>query len=172
VAGRGHPRASSRDDRGPLFGRWRKLVLHGFCDLRRFIVFKLYVRRFRVSLFALLGALVLALALLFGLSHRGKVLAAAPAAPVNIFDCTPQTVAAFSDRVHVSCSPADGSIVYFAYCSTKDSATANRFLSVFTTAKALGKGINIYFDPTDTSGTSCGCQAGNCRVIQGAEVRP
>jgi hypothetical protein len=135
-------------------------------------VFKLYVRRFRVSLLVLLGALVLALALLFGLSYKAKVSAAAPSAPLTTFDCAPSTVAAFTNRVHVSCSPADGSIIYFAYCSTKDSAGANRFLSVFTTAKALGKGINIYFDPADTSGTSCGCQAGNCRVITGAEVKP
>jgi hypothetical protein len=135
-------------------------------------VFRLYVRKFRASLIVLLGALVLALALLFGLSHKGKVSAAAPSAPSDIFDCAPSTVAAFTDRVHVSCNPADGAISYFAYCSTKDSATANRFLSIFTTAKALGKGINIYFNPSDTSGTSCGCQTGNCRVITGAEVRP
>ena len=135
-------------------------------------MFKLYVRRFRVSIFILLGALALALALLLGLSLKAKVSAATPSAPADIFNCTPSTVAAFTDRVHVSCNPADGSIVYFAYCSTKDSATANRFLSVFTTAKALGEGVNMYFNPSDTSGTSCGCQSSNCRVITGAEVRP
>jgi hypothetical protein len=136
-------------------------------------VFTLYVRRFKVSLLVMLGALVLALALFFGLSYRGKVSAAAPAAPLNVFNCTPSTVAAFSNRVHVSCNPAaPNSIVYFAYCSTKDSAGANRFLSVFTTAKALGKGLNIYYDPNDTSGTSCGCASNNCRVLYGAEVRP
>lgn len=135
-------------------------------------MFKLYVRRFKVSLLVMLGALVLALALLFGLSHKGKVSAAAPSAPTRVFNCVPQTVAAFSNRVHVSCSPADGAIIYFAYCSTKDSAGANRFLSVFTTAKVTGKSLYIYYNPTDTSGTSCGCASNNCRVIYGAEARP
>ena len=104
------------------------------------------------------------------------LLAATRPAPMNgstdIFVCSPATVAAFTNRVHVSCSPADGAISYFAYCSATDSALSSRFLSVFTTAKATGKNLNIYFDPADTSGSSCGCLSGNCRVLTGAEVRP
>ena len=100
-------------------------------------------------------------------------LASVPSAPVNIFDCAPVTVAVFTNRVHVSCNPlAPGNIAYFAYCSTTDSATASRFLSTFTAAKALGKNINIYYNPNDTSGTTCGCLSGNCRVLTGAEIQP
>lgn len=137
-------------------------------------MFKLHVRKIRISMFVLLGALTLALALLVGLSLINKVSAATPSAPssLSIFSCSPVTVAAFTNRVHVSCNPAAGSIAYFAYCSTKDSANANRFLSLFTTAKVTGKAIYIYYNPNDTSGTSCGCNSGNCRVIEGAEVRP
>jgi hypothetical protein len=135
-------------------------------------MFKLHVRKIRISVFVLLGALILALALLVGLSLKDRVSAATPSAPLSVISCSPSTVAAFTNRVHVSCNPAAGSIVYFAYCSTKDSANANRFLSIFTTAKVTGKAIYIYYNPNDTSGTSCGCASNNCRVIEGAEVRP
>jgi hypothetical protein len=124
-------------------------------------------------LLVLVGALALALALLAGSSLKSRVSAAAPSAPDAVFSCTPSTVAAFTNRVHVSCNPAaPNNIVYFAYCSTKDSAGANRFLSVFTTAKVTGKALYIYYNPNDTSGTSCGCSSGDCRVLTGAEVRP
>ena len=136
-------------------------------------MFKLHFRRIRISVYVLLGALALALALLAGLVLKSRVSAAAPSAPDAVFSCTPSTVATFTNRVHVSCSPAaPNGIVYFAYCSTKDSATANRFLSTFTTAKVTGKALYIYYNPNDTSGTSCGCASNNCRVIEGAEVRP
>ena len=112
------------------------------------------------------------LALLAALAASTPTLASTSKAPTSIFNCTPSTVAVFTNRVHVSCNPADGAIVYFAYCSTKDSAAASRFLSVFATAKATGKKLYIYFNPSDTSGTACGCQSGDCRVITGAEIRP
>jgi hypothetical protein len=135
-------------------------------------MFKLHIPRIRVSMFVILGAFILALCLLAVSSYRARV-SAATSSPLDIFNCTPSTVAAFTNRVHVACSPAaPNNITYFAYCSTNDSAIANRFLSVFTTAKVTGKGLNIYYNPNDTSGTSCGCQSGDCRVIQGAEVRP
>jgi hypothetical protein len=99
--------------------------------------------------------------------------AGAPAAPSVFYQCTPDNVAAFTNRVHVHCTvPYNGAIYWFAFCSTKDSATASRMLSVFTTAKALNGHIGLYFDPNDTSGTSCGCGSGDCRVVTGAEVRP
>jgi hypothetical protein len=99
--------------------------------------------------------------------------ASAPAAPAIFYQCTPDNVAAFTNRVHAHCTvPYNGTIYWFAFCATGDSATASRMLSVFTTAKALGGHLGIYFDPNDTSGTSCGCASTDCRVISGAEVRP
>ena len=75
--------------------------------------------------------------------------------------------------MHVLCTvPYNSSISYFAYCSTNDSATASRMLGIFTAAKATGKNVGLYFDPNDTSGTACGCQSSNCRVVGGAEIRP
>jgi hypothetical protein len=136
-------------------------------------MFKLHVRRIRVSMIIVVGVIALGLSLLAGLSMRARVSAAAPSAPFAVFTCTPTGVAVFTNRVHVRCSPAaPNNIAYFAYCSTKDSATANRFLSVFTTAKVTGKGVDIYYNTNDTSGTACGCGSSNCRVLTGAEVRP
>ena len=132
----------------------------------------LNVRKMTISTMVLFVSLALALALLAGFSVRSRA-TAADSSTNSVFNCTPSTVATFTNRVHVSCNPAaPNNIVYFAYCSTHDSATANRFLSVFTTAKAIGKNLYIYYDPSDTSGTQCGCGSGDCRVITGAEVRP
>ena len=101
------------------------------------------------------------------------VMAATEQAPTAVFTCTPATVGTFTDRVHVRCNPvATGGIAYFAYCSTTDPLTANRFLSIFTTAKVTGKTVEIYYTPSDTSGTKCGCSSDNCRVLWGAEVNP
>lgn len=127
------------------------------------------VRRIRSLIFIVIGALLAALVVPSSLPTVPGV-SAAPLMTVS--SCTPSTVATFTNRVHVSCNPAVGSITYFAYCSTQNPGLADRFLSVFTTAKALGKVLYIYYDPNDTSGTACGCGSGDCRVITGAEVRP
>jgi hypothetical protein len=102
--------------------------------------------------------------------------ASSPAAPTQFYQCTVDNVAAFTNRVHAHCTVPyvynTSNIYWFAFCSTVDSATASRMLSVFTTAKALNGHLGLYFNPADTSGTSCGCGSGDCRVITGAEVRP
>ncbi len=99
--------------------------------------------------------------------------AGAPAAPNVFYSCTVDNVAAFTNRVHAHCTVAyNGTISWFAFCTTTDSATASRMLSVFTTVKALNGHLGIYFDPNDTSGTNCGCASTDCRVVQGVEVRP
>ena len=99
--------------------------------------------------------------------------ARAPSAPTAFYQCTPSTVGVFTNRIHVLCTaPYNTTIYYFGYCSICDSATASRLLSIFTAAKALGKNVGVYFDPNDTSGTACGCQSNDCRVVSGAEIRP
>jgi len=94
-------------------------------------------------------------------------------AALTYFVCSPTHVAAFDTRIHVRCStPAETTVYYFAVCAASDSAFASRVLSVFTSAKVTGKQLAIYYNPADTSGTSCGCSTADCRVIQGAEVMP
>jgi hypothetical protein len=125
--------------------------------------------------FAILAIPVIVLAVAL-LTVTQPLEASAPAAgPADVFACTPTGVAAFTNRVHVRCSaggPPNNTVFYFAYCSTQDSALASRFLSIFTTAKVTGKNIDIFYNPTDLSGATCGCSTADCRVLTGAEVKP
>lgn len=103
-------------------------------------------------------------------ASSGPAEAADEATALETFSCTPAGVAVYTTRVHVRCTTlAPGNIRYFAVCDSA-SAEASRFLSVFTTAFAMGKSVIIHYTPSDTSGTSCGCLAGDCRVATGAEV--
>jgi hypothetical protein len=125
-----------------------------------------YLRRLIVSL-PVVAAVVLLLA------ASAPTRASTLDAPTDYFVCTPTHIGTFTSRVHVHCSPpAPNNIYYFAACSTSDSATASRYLSIFTTAKATGKNLAIYYTPSDTSGTACGCASADCRVLWGAEVLP
>jgi hypothetical protein len=125
-----------------------------------------YARRLAVAL------PVVAAVLLF-LATSAPTQATPTAAPTDYFVCTLTHIGAFSNRVHVRCNPAaPNNISYFAACNASDSATASRYLSIFTTAKAMGKNLAIYYTPSDTSGTACGCSSTDCRVLWGAEVLP
>lgn len=124
----------------------------------------------RYSLVALLFLMVVGVVLL--LTVGNVTFASSPAAPLDSFICTPTAVGAFPGRVHIRCNPAaPGAISYFAVCVSNDAANANRFLSLFTTAKATGKNLAVYYTPSDTTGTACGCAAGDCRLAYGAEVQ-
>lgn len=83
--------------------------------------------------------------------------------------CTPVAVGNFGNRVHVRCSTAVSGILYFAQ-STGDANNVARTLALLSTAMASGRDLRIYYDAADTSGTAIGCQAGDCRLIQTAEL--
>lgn len=136
-------------------------------------MFKRFVPYTRRAMFVLPVVVVLLLLL----AASTQTIASAPAAPTTFYQCTPDTVAAFTNRVHVHCTvpyvaPGPANIYWFAFCTSPDSVTASRMLSVFTAAKATGKNVGVYFTPTDTSGTACGCGSNDCRVVDGAEIRP
>jgi len=93
----------------------------------------------------------------------------APDSPDATYICTPSYIGAFTNRVHVLCTvPALGGIYYFA-APTSDSKNAARVLSIMLTAKALGKNLQIYYDPSG-SGTAYGCQTNDCRPITAIEM--
>ena len=95
--------------------------------------------------------------------------------------CNPiNHVAVFLDRVHIFCqsttpvagAPAlDAAITWFTIPTTPDSAAASRFMSLLQTAVITAKPIWIFVDPADTSGSSFGCGAANCRKMYGLEMR-
>ena len=79
--------------------------------------------------------------------------------------CTPSNVIVFSNRVHIRCVETVGGIQYFA-TPTADAAHAARVLSIISTATVAGRTVVVFYDPADTSGTSIGCQASDCRLIE------
>jgi hypothetical protein len=89
----------------------------------------------------------------------------AVAVPTDAF-CVPDQVVVFADapRQHVHCAASVGGISYFAI-STVETSLAARVLSILTTAQVAGRTLVIRYDPADTSGTSIGCQANDCRLI-------
>ncbi|GAB4280611.1 MAG: hypothetical protein Kow0092_36210 [Deferrisomatales bacterium] len=113
----------------------------------------------RLALWALLAAFVAGV--LPGLPAGGP----APARAAEV-SCTPVNVGVFPSRVHVKCSASFSGVQFFA-ASTADAAHAARVLSVLSTALAAGRTVNVFYDPGDTSGAAIGCQANDCRLIQG-----
>ena len=83
--------------------------------------------------------------------------------------CTPNNVAAFSNRIHVRCNESYSGIRYFAYPTT-NAAAAARYLSLLASAQVAGHTLSILYDPADTSGPAYGCLAGDCRPIQGVAL--
>jgi len=98
--------------------------------------------------------------------------ASVPSASAEVFlSCDIQAVGSFGNRVHVLCDqPYTGtSISYFA-TPASDPAMASRMASIALVSQVTGAFARIYFDLGDTSGASFGCQASDCRKIQGIEV--
>lgn len=79
--------------------------------------------------------------------------------------CTPVEVGVYSTRIHVRCNESYSGIRFFAYPVTNASAVS-RYLSVLTTAQVAGRTLSVLYDPGDTSGTSIGCAASDCRLLQ------
>ena len=89
-------------------------------------------------------------------------------------------VGLFTTRVHIYCqsttpisgAPAlDAAIHWFAVPTQPDSAAASRFMSLLQTSVIAGRQIWLEVNPSDTSGTSFGCAAADCRRISGMEMR-
>ena len=78
--------------------------------------------------------------------------------------CVPIGVANFHNRVHVQCAAPVGNISYFA-APTNNPAHVARVLSTISAAQVAGRTLDILYDPDDTSGTSVGCLAADCRLI-------
>jgi hypothetical protein len=84
--------------------------------------------------------------------------------------CNSVDVAAFANRIHVRCDiAASGGIVFFAV-ATANSAHAARILSVLMMAHLTTRKIIIEYNPNDTTGTSFGCLANDCRRLLSVAV--
>jgi hypothetical protein len=84
--------------------------------------------------------------------------------------CNSVDVATFANRVHVRCDRAtNGGIVFFAV-ATANSAHAARILSVLMMAHLTTRKIIVEYNPNDTTGTSFGCLAHDCRRLLSVAV--
>jgi hypothetical protein len=84
--------------------------------------------------------------------------------------CTPVNVAQIEERIHIQCeqpvSVGAASIHFISLPTTggsDESQTAARFMAVGMTAIVTGKQVGFWFTAGDTSGSSYGCGADNCR---------
>ena len=95
-----------------------------------------------------------------------------PAQAVNTWsDCVPVLVGTFSNRIHVKCAASvSGGIVWFAVDNT-NTAFANRFMSLASTALISCRTLSVNYETSDTSGTAFGCGATDCRKISGMNMR-
>jgi hypothetical protein len=82
------------------------------------------------------------------------------------FTCTPADVFVFQSRLHVKCSPGDGSITFFAL-GFGNNNHANRILSILSTALVAKRSLSILYDPVDLDGVNLGCLKIDCRLIRG-----
>jgi len=120
-------------------------------------------------------------------SNQASTQAAAPGAPeapdaLYWYQCNGPNnhIGLFTNRIHIWCAsttPVGGApalsaaIYWFAFPTAPDSAEASRFMSLLQTSVIAGKPVWLEVNPTDTSGTSFGCGAGDCRRIYGMEMR-
>lgn len=85
--------------------------------------------------------------------------------------CDPENVAVFTNRVHVECTaPIQGTNISFLAQSTAERDHANRLLTTFLTAQALGTQLFVRFDLDDMSGAAFGCLVNDCRVPDWVQV--
>ena len=99
----------------------------------------------------------------------GPVISAPGAAAGKIWVyCTPVEIAAIDNRISLKCSESYGKegIRFFA-SSTKDAASAARYLSVITTAQVAGRTLSVLYDHNDESGADFNCSVSNCRRLYG-----
>jgi hypothetical protein len=96
------------------------------------------------------------------------VIFGAAAVQAATFNCTLKDVVVFGNRIHCQCTTTtpDGSsnIRYFAV-STADAKLADRVMTVCMTILASGRRFIAGYTSGDTSGSSFGCSASNCRKL-------
>jgi hypothetical protein len=103
----------------------------------------------------------------------GAALAASPAAAANSVytGCHIMVVGTLTNRVHILCDqpyPGTG-IQYFAVAASQRDH-ANQFVAIALAAQVTGATAYVYFDEADTSGSSIGCQATDCRLAKTLEI--
>ena len=96
---------------------------------------------------------------------------ARPAAAEVFLSCNIQAVGTWENRVHILCDqPYSSTTVQYFATPTSNREMASRMQAIALVAQVTGASARIYFDLADTSGTAFGCNASNCRKLQGIEI--
>ncbi len=73
--------------------------------------------------------------------------------------------------MHVRCNaPHPGSSIYYFAVPASAREMASRVEAIALVAQVTGANVRIYFNLADTSGSSFGCDAGDCRTVIGLEI--
>lgn len=96
---------------------------------------------------------------------------ARPAAAEVFIDCHIQVVGTFETRVHILCDqPFPSTTIQYFATPASNREMASRMEAIGLVAQVTGASVFVYFNLADTSGSSFGCQASDCRKITGIEV--
>ena len=131
-----------------------------------------YFRRPRMAALAILVIFVFVFS--GSLIYKQVVSVKAAAQPVSqsgvaapsgtITGCTIDNIHVSTDRIHAHCTSDVSGISYFAVPAGPEyQIHANRFLTTWTTAFALNKQVDIWFED-DSASNPEGCLASNCRL--------
>jgi hypothetical protein len=73
--------------------------------------------------------------------------------------------------VHVHCNaPYSGSSIYYFAVPASAREMASRVEAIGLVAQVTDANVRVYFDLADTSGSSFGCSASDCRTLSGLEI--
>lgn len=94
-----------------------------------------------------------------------------PAGAFELQSCKLEAVGTWENRVHVRCdTPYLASSIHYFAVPTSAREMASRVEAIGLVAQVTGATIYIYFNLADTSGTSFGCSASDCRTITALEI--
>jgi hypothetical protein len=88
-----------------------------------------------------------------------------------ITNCTIVDIHVSTDRIHAHCSTDVSGIEYFAINSDPvHQVEANRYLTLWNSAFALGKQVSIWYDDNPDNNPP-GCLTTNCRRVTAVEIK-
>ena len=129
----------------------------------------------------LLGAILLLVSPINLIGRVAGVVQAAPGASVGTASgggyCTPANVGTWNTRIHVKCvetfdDGSGGSTIQFFAVPASSVAFAARAESLMSAAIVSGHKLYVFYDPSDLSGGSIGCNTSDCRLLTGIVLVP
>lgn len=104
---------------------------------------------------------------------KNKLAAPQVSSPFITFTCTPILVVNDPNSIGVRCSTNINGVNGFAYpTKSGDTSFQNRSYRMMLTAFAIGKKLEIVYDPNSTDGVPYGCVIADCRQFAAIWLEP